>query len=142
MICFNIKIKKKSFRLVECLRGLVMYYIDLDSQVTGLKQCKFVKNCLLLGGMEVLVCSDSICMRETTSLIGIKQVWLIVKAEVIHETTCGAWALNSAVDTRSSPYSEDFRHVGDDVMGKHITLLTLFCLLCACAKSLCFRGIH
>lgn len=40
--------------------------------------------------MEVLVCSDSICMRETASLIDIKQFWLIVKAEVIPEMACGA----------------------------------------------------
>lgn len=53
---------------------------------------------------------------------------------------CGAWALNSAVDARGSPCSEDFKYVISDIMGKHITLLTLFCLLCACAKSLCFGG--
>jgi len=73
--------------------------------------------------MEVLVCSDSICVRETASLTGIKQFWLIAKAEVVHEMACGAWALNSAVDTSSGPYSEDFRHVSNDVVGKQINYL-------------------
>lgn len=40
-----------------------------------MKQCKFVKNCELLGGMEVLVCSD-VCMGEAASLIGVKQCQL------------------------------------------------------------------
>lgn len=81
VICFNIKIeKKRSFRLAGCLRGSVMCYIDLDSQVTGLKQCTLVKNCWFRGGMEVVLCSDGVCVRETASLIGIEQFWLIVPA--------------------------------------------------------------
>lgn len=76
------------------------------------------------------------------SLVGIKHIWLIVKAEAVGGMGCGAWALNSAVATSSSLYSEDFRHVCTDVMGNHITILALFYLLCACVKSPCFRGIH
>lgn len=55
-----------------------MCYIDSDSQVTGLKQCTLVKNCWFRGGMEVVLCSDGVCVRETASLIGIEQFWLIV----------------------------------------------------------------
>lgn len=61
---------------------------------------------------------------------------------MIHETAGGAWALNSAVDARGSPYSEDFTRVSNDVIGMRIALLTLFSLLCASAKSSRFRGTH
>lgn len=58
-----------------------------------------------------------ICLHESDFiLIGIKQLWLIVKAEGVHEMGCGAWTLSSAMAT-GALCSEGFRQVSTDVAG-------------------------
>lgn len=77
------------------LRELVMYYTELDSQVTGLELREFVEKLLVAwwnGGTRLFVW----CLHESDFIvIGIKQLWLTAKAAAVREMGCGAalWVL-------------------------------------------------